>query len=103
MDSPLVVPVKTGTSHPCPCRSLRPLGEGEDEGSGDRKCNEMQPNATEIKVLPLLPTPDELHNEDASPAPSPVPAITATRPDEATMDPNEATPGLMVTSEPKIE
>ena len=30
----------------------------------------MQPNATEIKVLPLLPTPDELHNEGASPAPS---------------------------------
>ena len=63
----------------------------------------MQPNATEIKVLPLLPTPDELYNEDASPAPSPVPAITATRPDEAIPAPNESTPGLTVTSEPKIE
>ena len=25
----------------------------------DRKCNEMQPNATELKVSPLLATPDE--------------------------------------------
>ena len=56
---------------PAPFRFPRPLGE--DEGSGDRKCNEMQPNATEIKVLPLLPTPDELHNEDASPRSVPRP------------------------------
>ena len=35
------------------------LGEGEGEGSDDRECNQMQPNATEIKGSPLLATPDE--------------------------------------------
>ena len=32
----------------------------------DRECNEMQPNATELKVSPLLATPDETnqgHNQ----------------------------------------
>ena len=39
-------------------------GEGWDEGAPlpqvyDKECNEMQPNATELKVSPLLVTPDE--------------------------------------------
>ena len=63
----------------------------------------MRLNDTELKVSPLLPTPDELHNESASPAPSLVLAIRETRPDEATPDQNEATPGLTATSERKIE
>ena len=49
-----------GTSHPRPpVRSPRPLGEGQGEGSGGRQCNQMQLNATELKVSPLLATPDE--------------------------------------------
>ena len=34
------------------------MGEGEDEGSDGRKWNEMQPNATELKVPSLLATRD---------------------------------------------
>ena len=40
--------------------------KAEDEGSDDRECDEMQPNATELKVSPLLATPDEAsqgHNQ----------------------------------------
>ena len=47
-----VVPAKAGTSHPCP-----PIAR-----VGDRECNQMQPNATELKVLPLLATPDEANH-----------------------------------------
>ena len=46
-------------SFPRRLRSLLPMGEGEGEGSDDRECNQMQPNATEIKGSPLLATPDE--------------------------------------------
>ncbi len=38
----------------------------EPQGIYDRKSNQMQPNATELKVLPLLTTPDEAnqgHNQ----------------------------------------
>ena len=63
----------------------------------------MSGNERELKVLPLLAIPDELHNEGAAPALSPVSVTRAMRPDEATPDQNEATPGLMVTSEWKIE
>ena len=62
-----VVPAKAGNlASPPPADSPRPLPEGEGEGSDDRKCNQMQPNATELKVSPLLATPDEAnqgHNQ----------------------------------------
>ena len=31
--------------------------KAKDEGSGDGKWNETEPNGTELKVSPLLPTP----------------------------------------------
>ena len=63
----------------------------------------MRLNETELKVLPLLATPDELHDEGAALVPFPASAITATRPNEATPDQNEPTPGLTATSKRKIE
>ena len=44
---------------PPPADSPRPLGEGQGERSDDRKCNQMQPNATELKGSPLLATRNE--------------------------------------------
>ena len=43
-----------------------PSGRGQGEGSGDGESNQMQPNATELKVPSPLATPDEIklgHNE----------------------------------------
>ena len=67
----------------CPCRSLLPLGEGEDEGSGSGKCNEMQPNATELKVLPPLATPDKTKRGQCG--------LTVAHPLRVSGVPNEAT------------
>ena len=44
---------------PCPRHSSEGWNPSEGEGSDDRKCNQMQLNATEIKGSPLLRTPDE--------------------------------------------
>ena len=65
-----VVPAKAGTSHPCPLSRHSSEGWNPSEGSGDREWNEMEPNGTELKVSPLLPTPDDAHrgNSEATPA-----------------------------------
>ena len=52
-----VVPVQTGTSHPCPLprHSSGGWNPGKDEGSDDRKWNEMEQNGTELKVCRFWP------------------------------------------------
>ena len=58
-----VVPAQAGTSHPGPPAPVIPAKAGIQarvrvRGGNATKCNQMQPNATEIKVSPLLATPE---------------------------------------------
>ena len=64
---------------------------GEPQTNNDKECNEMQPNATDLKGSPLLATPDEA-NEATNEA-TPVQCLRVSGvPNEATLASFPASP-----------
>ena len=60
---------------PCPRHSSEGWNPSEGEGSGDKECNQMQSNATELKVSLLLATPPSLPAQAGTSYPGPAQTI----------------------------